>query len=86
MLSMSAGDDPEPQPGGGWMSGPCANPPRPTAPLPRFNPSTLVLAVQRLSGERGISVVVDLGNANTAVTAAAHLLRALGVASGAQAR
>jgi hypothetical protein len=45
-----------------------------------------VLAVQRLLGERGITVVVDLGNANTAVTAAADLLRALGVASGAQAR
>jgi hypothetical protein len=64
---------------GGWLSGPCP-PARPSAPLPEFNPSVLVLDVQRLLAERGITVVVDLGNANTATIAPADLLRALGVA------
>ena len=86
MRSMNPGDGPQPQPGGGWISGPCTNPARPSAALPQYNPSALVLAVQRLLGERGITVIVDLGNANTAVTAAADLLRALGVVPGVQVR
>jgi hypothetical protein len=82
MISTSPADDPQPHSGGGWISGPCINPPRLSAPLPQYNPSALVLAVQRLLGERGITVIVDLGNANTAVAAATDLLRALGVAPG----
>lgn len=54
--------------------------PAPTSvPLPRVNPSRLVLDVQRLLGERGVTVVVDMGNANAAIAAASDLLRALGV-------
>jgi hypothetical protein len=85
-LSVNRGHGPQPQPGGSWMSGPCINATRPSAPLPQFNPSALALAVQRLLGERGITVIVDLGNANMVVTAAADLLRAMGVAPDGQAR
>jgi hypothetical protein len=51
-----------------------------SAPLPTYNPSVLVLRVQELLARDGITIVVDLGNANTALYAAADLLRALGVA------
>ena len=56
------------------------------AALPQFNPSVLVLEVQRVLGVHGIKVLVDMGNASTAVTAASDLLRALGVAPSASPR
>jgi hypothetical protein len=40
----------------------------------------LVVRVRDLLAREGITVVVDLGSANTAVHAAGDLLRALGVA------
>ena len=54
--------------------------PRRSAQLPRYSPTTLVMDVQRLLRESGIATLIDLGNANTAIYAAADLLRALGVA------
>ena len=86
VLSMGRGEAAEPQPGGGWISGACTHAPRPSASLPRFNPSAVVLAVQRILGEQGITAIVDFGNADVAVNAAADLLRALGVAPGVPAR
>lgn len=76
---VSTNDYPDPQPGGGWLSGPCTEP-RPSAALPQYNPSMVVIAVVELLGRNGITVVVDLGNAQTAITAAADLLRSLGCA------
>jgi len=54
-------------------------PDRPSAPLPAYNPSLLVLEVVEILGRNGITVIVDLGNSNTAIHAAADLLRAVGV-------
>lgn len=51
-----------------------------SAPLPQYSPYALVVAVQRLLGQRGIVTIVDLGDCNTAAIAAADLLRAIGVA------
>ena len=73
---------PEPRPGGGWISGACTNPPRPSAALPAYNPSLVVLEVQALLGRAGINVVIDLAGAPTAVAAARELLWALGVSPG----
>ena len=53
---------------------------RRTARLPRYSPTTLVMDVQRLLREAGITTLVDLGSAGTAINIAAELLRALGVA------
>lgn len=47
--------------------------------LPQMNPAILVLDVQQLLAARGIPVLIDMGSANTAICAAADLLRALGV-------
>jgi hypothetical protein len=46
---------------------------------PQYNPSILVLDVQRLLGVKGIQVVIDQHNVVTATTAAADLLNALHV-------
>lgn len=54
--------------------------PLPTRRLPEYNPSLLVLRVQEVLARDGIAVVVDGLNAQTSVTAAADLLRALRVA------
>jgi hypothetical protein len=72
--------------GGGWISGACTNPARPTAALPVYNPSRVVLEVQALLGRAGIDVVIDIAGAPHAVAAAGDLLRALGVSPGTQAR
>jgi hypothetical protein len=50
------------------------------ARLPVYNPSTLALTVQRILGESGVTTVIELSNVDEVVSAAANLLRALGVA------
>lgn len=46
---------------------------------PQYNPSVLVLDVQRVLAQKGIRVIVDSDNAFPAQVAAADLLRALHV-------
>lgn len=65
--------DTEPQPGGGWISGPSTDAP---TPRPEYNPNALVLDVAELLRAKGIDTVLD---PVTAQAAAADLLRAFGV-------
>ena len=60
---------------GGWISGSMGT----ETKLTGFNPAALVVQVRRLLEKRGFDAVVPPGGLNTAIIAAADLLRALGV-------
>ncbi len=53
--------------------------PNDPAPPREYNPSKLVADVMAVLGQHGIEVIVDGNNATVATTAAADLLRSLGV-------
>jgi hypothetical protein len=49
------------------------------ADLPEYNPVVLVARVQDLLAREGVTVVIDLHSAQTAIYAASDLLMAIGV-------
>jgi len=67
----------EPEPGGGWISGP-GNTPDP-ARAQQYNPQALVLDVLVLLKGQGFTFAPKVGRNPAAVAAAADLLTALGV-------
>jgi hypothetical protein len=67
---------PEPLPGGGWISGASISAPRP--PRSEYNPASLVFEVQDVLARAGVPCNRS-DTLHTAVIAAADLLRALGV-------
>ena len=81
MVSMPSDDHEslQPQPGGGWISGPATNPPTANDHPPAFNPGFLLVEIRRVLAEHGVTTNPTPGQLHVATIACGDVLRGLGV-------